>query len=75
MLDFKLNIMKIFTIVLSVLALGLIVFNFTKVNFKAPLEDDSMIAVITIVASLCVIVMMSILRISRRIEQKTKERR
>ena len=75
MLDFKLNIMKIFTIILSVLALGLIVFNFTKVNFKAPLEDDSMIAVITIVASLCVIVMMSILRISRRIEQKTKERR
>jgi len=67
--------MKIFTIILSVLALGLIVFNFTKVNFKAPLEDDSMIAVITIVASLCVIVMMSILRISRRIEQKTKERR
>ena len=75
MFDFKLNIMKIFTIILSVLALGLIVFNFTKVNFKAPLEDDSMIAVITIVASLCVIVMMSILRISRRIEQKTKERR
>ncbi len=67
--------MKIFTIILSVLALGLIVFNFTKVNFEAPLEGDSMIAVITIAASLCVIVMMSILRISKRIEQKTKERR
>lgn len=67
--------MKIFTIILSVLALGFIVFNLTEVNFSSPLEGESMIAVITIVASLCVIVMMAILRISKRIEQKTKEHR
>lgn len=67
--------MKIFTIVLSIIALGLIILNLTEVNFSAPLEGESMIAVITIVASLCVIVMMAILRISKRIEQKTKERR
>lgn len=65
--------MKIFTIILSLLALGLIVFNFTKVDFNAPFEGDSIVAIITIVASLCVIVMMAILRVSKRIEKKVKE--
>lgn len=64
--------MKIFTILLSVIALGLIIFNFTKVDFNAPFEGDSIIAIITIVASLCVIVMMAILRTSKRIEDKVK---
>jgi fucose 4-O-acetylase-like acetyltransferase len=67
--------MKIFTIILSIIALGLIIFNLSEIDFSAPFQGDSMIAVITIVASLCVIVMMAILRISKRIEQKTKERR
>ena len=66
--------MKILTIVLSVVALGLIIFNLTKVNFEAPFKDDSIVAVITIVASLCVILMMAILRVSKRIEQKAKRR-
>ncbi|WJJ96864.1 hypothetical protein [Algibacter luteus] len=67
--------MKIFTIVLSVIALGLIVFNFTQVNLDAPFDGDSIVAVITIVASLCVIMMMAILRTSKRIEQKVKGRK
>jgi hypothetical protein len=67
--------MKILSIILSIVALGLIVFNATKINFEAPFKDDSMIAVITIVAALCVIVMMSILRVSKRIEQKVKARK
>lgn len=66
--------MKILTIVISVVALALIVFNFTKVDFNMPFQGESMIAVITIVASLCVILMMAILRISKRIEQKVKKR-
>jgi len=57
------------------IALGLIIYNFTKVNFDGPFEGDSIIAVITIVASLCVIIMMAILRTSKRIEQKIKERK
>ncbi|WP_298550172.1 hypothetical protein [uncultured Algibacter sp.] len=67
--------MKIFTIILSVIALGLIIFNFTQVNFDAPFEGDSIIAIITILASLCVIVMMAILRTSKRIEEKVKGRK
>lgn len=66
--------MKILTIVISVVALALIVFNFTQVDFNTPFEGQSMIAVITISASLCVILMMAILRISKRIEQKVKKR-
>ena len=65
--------MKILTIVISVAALALIVFNFTQVDFNTPFEGQSMIAVITIAASLCVILMMAILRISKRIEQKVKK--
>lgn len=67
--------MKIFSVILSVIALGLIIFNMTKVNFDAPFKDDSIIAVITIVAALCVIAMMAILRISKRIEQKVKQQK
>lgn len=64
--------MKVVTIVLSIIALGLIIFNFTKVDFSAPFEGDSIVALITILASLCVIIMMAILRTSKRIEQKVK---
>ncbi len=67
--------MKILTIIISVIAFALIIFNFTKVDFEAPFKGDSMIALITIIASLCVILMMFILRTSKRIEQKVKENR
>jgi len=67
--------MKILSIVLSIIALGLIIFNFTKVNFNAPFEGDSIIALITIFAGLCVILMMGILRISKRIESKVNQRK
>ena len=64
--------MKIFTILLSVIALGLIAFNATKLNFDALFEGESIIAIITIIASLCVIILMQILRTSKRIEQLSK---
>lgn len=64
--------MKLFTILLSVIALGLVAFNATKLNFDALFEGESIIAIITIVASLCVIILMQILRTSKRIEQLSK---
>lgn len=67
--------MKIFTIVISIIALGLIIFNATKIDLNAPFQGQSTVAVITIVASLCVILMMAILRVSKRIEQKVKKQR
>jgi len=67
--------MKILTIVFSLIALGLIIFNVTEINFDNPFEGQSMIAIITIVSSLCVILMMWILRISKKIEQKVNEKK
>ena len=66
--------MKIFTRILSIIALGLIIFNLTQVDFKAPFNGNSTVALITIMASLCVILLMFILNTSKRIEQKTKRR-
>ena len=65
--------MKILSIILSIIALRLIIFNFTKIDFNTPFQGDSMVALITILASFCVILMMGILRISKRIEQKVKK--
>jgi len=67
--------MKIFTTVLSLIAVALIIFNATQLNFDALFEGQSMIAVITILASLCAILVLQILRISKRIELLSKKRR
>lgn len=64
--------MKILSIILSVIALGLIIFNLTVIDYDAPFDGNNKVAVITILASLCVILMMGILYISKRIEQKVK---
>jgi len=66
--------MKIFTILFSVIAVGLIIFNATKLNFNALFEGESMIALITILASVCAIILVQILSVSKRIEQKTKKK-
>lgn len=65
--------MRIFTIIISLIAVALIAFNITQVNFDAPFKGQSIVALITILASLCVIFMMAILRISKRIEKKFKD--
>ncbi|WP_111308430.1 hypothetical protein [Confluentibacter sediminis] len=67
--------MKIITIIISLLAFVLIAFNFTKVDFNAPFEGESITALITILCGLCAIFLMLILRISKRIEEKVKQRR
>ena len=67
--------MKIATIIISIIALGLLIFNATKIDFNNPFEGDSIIAIITIVALLCVILMMAILTVSKKIEKKVKEQR
>lgn len=66
--------MKIATIIICTLAIALVIFNLTKVNYNAPLQGESTVALITILASLCAILIMLILNISKRIEKKTKER-
>ncbi len=67
--------MKILTTILSLIAVALIIFNATELNFDALFEGQSMIAVITILASLCAILVLQILRVSKRIEALSKKRR
>lgn len=66
--------MKIFTLILSAIAIALVIFNATKLNFKALFEYESQIALITIVAALCVLLLLQILRISKKIEKLDKQR-
>jgi len=62
--------MRVATIVLIVLAICLIAYNVTKINFEAPLSGDSSTAVIGIVASLCAILLLVIFSISKKIQEK-----
>lgn len=67
--------MKIFTIILSVIAVGLIIFNATKLNFDALFTGESYTAVLTIIAAFCAIILLQILRISKKIEKLHKQRK
>ena len=66
--------MRAFTYILSIIALALIAFNITKLDFDNLFEDESMIAVITIVSGLCAIILLTIIRISRRIDRKVRNK-
>ena len=61
------------SIVLIVLALALIIYNVTLVNFENPLEGNSVIAIIGILASLCAIVLLLIYITSKKIQKKINE--
>lgn len=66
--------MKIFTSIFTLIAIGLIIFNTTKLNFDALFEGESVTAVITIITALCAIILLQILRISKKIEKLDKRR-
>jgi hypothetical protein len=64
--------MKIFIYILIACALGLIIFNATKLDFSNLLAGDSNVAVISILAGFCAILLLVILRISQTIADKNK---
>ena len=66
--------MKIFTNILIVLALGLIIFNVTLLDFKNPFEGNSIIAFIGIAASMCAVLILLIFRMSKSIEEKMNDK-
>lgn len=66
--------MKILSILLSIVAVALIGYNATELNFSSPFEGESFVAIITIVLSLCAILLLQILRISKRIEKLSKQK-
>ena len=66
--------MRVFTIAATIIAIVLIIFNATKLNFDALFRSESATAAMTIIAALCVIVLLQIFRISKKIEKLHKRR-
>lgn len=64
--------MKIFTSILVIIALALIVFNITLLDFDHLFEGNSVVALIGIVASFCAVFILLIFRMSKMIEEKSK---
>lgn len=64
---------KTFSIILIILALALIAYNVTLVNFSAPLEGDSTVALIGVMAPLCAIVLLLVYLTSKKVQKKISE--
>ena len=64
--------MKILITVLTIIAVLLIAFNATKLEFNNLFNGESFTAVLTILAALCAIVLLQILRLSKKIEKLQK---
>lgn len=69
---FQIYTMKIFTIILILIAVGLIGFNLTLLDFEKPFEGNSLVALIGIVASFCAVFILLIFRMSKKIEDQLK---
>jgi len=65
--------MKIFIKVLMILALLMAVFNVTKIDYDAPLQGDSSVAVIGVLASTCAFLLLFILLLSKKIAEKVNK--
>ena len=63
--------MKIFTIILILVAITLIIFNITMLDFDNILKGDSLVGLIGISASICAVLILLIFRMSKAIEDKT----
>ncbi|MHA3789839.1 hypothetical protein ACX0HA_16650 [Flavobacterium hauense] len=64
--------MKILIYTLIALALALIIFNITLLDFDNIFEGSSLVALIGIIASLCAVCILLIFKISKNIEEKTR---
>ena len=64
--------MKKLILALGFLAIGLVVFNCFHVDFDAPMQGDSIVALVGIVAGLCAIVLLALLWVAKAIQDKVK---
>lgn len=64
---------KIVSSILILIALALIIYNATLLNFDNLLQGDSIIALIGIVASLCAVVLLVIFMSSKKIQKKIND--
>jgi len=66
--------MKISIYVLMALALGIVIFNITQLDYNHLFEGNSIIGLIGIAASLCALLILAIFRSARLIDEKTSRR-
>lgn len=64
--------MKIFIYILMAFGIAVVIYNVTLLNVDALFKGDSSIALIGILAAVCVIVLLAILLTSKAIEHKAK---
>lgn len=62
--------MKYAFYVILFLAIASIIYNATLLDFQNILQGDSQVAAISIVAALCVAILMAIVLVSRKIDEK-----
>ncbi len=65
--------MKIFTNILVLLAVSLLIFNITLIDYKNPFSADSTIAIVGVVASFCAVLILLIFRMSKKIVEKMND--
>ena len=64
--------MKKLILALGLLAICLVIFNCFYVDFSAPMQGDSIVALVGIVAGLCAIVLLALLWVAKAIQDKVK---
>lgn len=64
--------MKIFIYTLLAIAVALIIFNITLLDFENLFQGNSLVALIGIVASLCAVCILIIFKIAKSIDEKTR---
>ncbi|SHI35036.1 hypothetical protein SAMN04487911_101197 [Arenibacter nanhaiticus] len=64
---------KVVTIVLIGIAIAIIAYNVTIVDFSNPFQGDSTIALIGIAASFCAILLLLIYTTAKKIQKKVEE--
>lgn len=64
---------RTFSIILIVIAIALIAYNTTHIDFANPFQGNSTIALIGILAPLCAIVLILIYTLSKKVEKELEE--
>lgn len=64
--------MKVFIYTLIAIAIALIAFNVTLLDFDNLLAGNSLVALIGIIASMCAVCILLIFRMAKTIEEKTR---
>jgi uncharacterized integral membrane protein len=66
--------MKIATKIISIIAILIIIFNMTLIDFSNFFSDNNIVALVTIIAGLCCLVILRILVLTNKIKDFRKDK-